>query len=489
MARGPNLEAPAGAEIVDLEGKVLLPKFVDAHLHILPMGLDLRKPNLSACTSHNEVLDALRDAVRYSEGDAWLHAVHYDQNRFGQSIHITRDQLDSVSSTTPILLRHSNGHASIANSAALQRAGVDESTPDPAGGKFERDASGRMNGVLLEDAHEIVTNAMPVPTLEEMVEAILAADAVMAERGIGTAADMMTGRFDLEKELLAYDLASKRGSGRYRLYVQWKEVFGPRALARERFDELSRAMDTDRCRVAGIKIFADGAIGSATAAIYGAYTGIQQAGPKISRSGKQASQFTERETSGQLIYAPDRLASMAKVAAEGGFQVATHCIGDFATDLVIRAYQQCPDPSRHRLEHCMLLSDAQIDSLAQLGGPVTFQPEFLLRFTGSYLRQLGPERTFGLKRIKSCLDAGISVSLSSDAPIVSGDPAATFKGATHRPTELDPAENLSAQEALFAMTAASADVNEDRGFYGRLEPGEVAEYLIAGQSEASWLSL
>jgi predicted amidohydrolase YtcJ len=218
---------PSGAEIVDLGGRYLLPAFIDAHCHILPTGLDLRKLHLGGCTSHDEVLAAVRDRHR-TMGEGWLEAVHYDQTRYGE--HLTRWQLDSVSADRPILLRHSNGHASVANSAALVAAGVGADEADPAGGSFRRTASGEIDGVMLESAHERVGHAVPLPSLEEMVQAILDAGEKMAELGIACATDMMTGRFGLLRELEAYRLAASRGCRiRTRLFIQWAEVFGRRA--------------------------------------------------------------------------------------------------------------------------------------------------------------------------------------------------------------------------------------------------------------------
>lgn len=401
--------------------------WIEGHAHILPAGLDLLKLNLSNCQTAAEVLSAVAERHR-EQPDGWLHAVQYDQTKY-DGIHLTKHDLDVISSTRPILLRHSNGHASVANSAALALAGVTESTPDPAGGSYRRDASGAPDGVLLERAHEFVTNASPNPGLEEMIQAILRAGESMAADGISLSCDMMTGRFNLAQELEAYRIAGERGCKiETRLYVQWSTIFGKRGHGP---DFLKPYAD----RVRGIKIFADGAIGSATAAIYGSYEGQPTA-----------------ETSGQLIYSPERLNDMVKTADAAGFQVAVHAIGDYATDLVMNAFSQCPDPSKHRLEHAMILSDAQIERLAKLGCFVTMQPEFLMRFGHSYRRQLGEQRASMLKRARSCIDAGIPISFSSDRPIVPGNPADGVRTAVNRPAGFSPAENISEAEAINAYT-------------------------------------
>lgn len=464
VERGVHLDVEgAPGRSVALEGQWVLPAFNDAHCHILPTGLDLRKLHLGSCGTPQEVLDAVRDHLaNVPEGD-WLQAVHYDQTRFPEGVHLSSAQLDAISADVPILLRHVNGHASVANSAALRTAGVDASTPDPAGGTYVRDASGALTGVLLERAHEHVTHAKPMPSLEEMVEAILAAGESMRSLGITCASDMMTGQWDLDRELEAYRLASERGCAvRLRLYLQWTPLLGPRRMSEARLDEHRRAMDPNLCRIAGVKIFADGAIGSATAAIYGRFTTSEGPG----------------DTDGQLIYAPERLEKMVLEGAAAGYSVSVHTIGDRSTDHVMDAYAKTDDPSRHRIEHAMLLSDAQIERMAELGCHLAMQPEFLFRLGHAYRRQLGPERAAKLKRLRSVLDAGVRLSLNSDRPIVAGDPWDGIRAAANRPEGFDPAEALTLVEAINAYTAGGADATDEIESLGQLEEGQWADYQI-----------
>lgn len=412
--------------------------YVENHCHILPTGMNLHDLFLGETSSREDVLALV--AARHAELDPvqWLHAVHYDQNRFPDGIHLTRRELDAISAERPILLRHQSGHASVANSAALKAAGIREDEPNPGGGEFVRDEKGWMTGVLLEDAHDRVTQAKPRPTREQMVDMILTACESMAGYGISAACDMMTGFYDLEDELWAYRTASERGCKvTLHLYLQWATVFGPRAMAPERLREHLAQMDPARCRMAGIKIFADGAISAATAATYDPYP---------------------NGGTGQLIYSRERLHGMVKTAHDAGYQVATHAIGDRAVDEVMDAYEAAGDASRHRIEHATMLSDAQIERLARIGCFVTMQPEFLVAFGPSYRRQLGDERTSKLKRYRSALDGGVKLSLSSDRPIVSGDPLIGVRAAAKRPDGFDPSENLTMVEAvdLYSATAALA---------------------------------
>lgn len=444
--------------VIDLREATVLPGFIDAHCHIMPTGFDLVRLNLGECGSHEDVLDRVRDRLDQTPEDEWLLAVHYDQNRFDGIRHMNRDQLDAVSTEKPILLRHVNGHASVANTAALVAAGVTEQTQDPKGGVYVRDSAGRLTGVLLERAHEHVSDAAPAPTLEQRTAAAMKAADEMSQFGITCASDMMTGYRDLLEEMEGYWLAAQRGAKvRFRLYLQWSPVFGPRAADASRREHLTQAMDPARCKVAGAKIFADGAISAGTAAIHGEF-----------KSGGN----------GNLIYDPERLTQMTVHAHERGWQVSVHSIGDRATDHVLDAFEATGEPSRHRIEHAMILSDAQVARLASAGCHTTMQPEFLARLGHAYMRQLDTERARKIKRARSCLDAGIRMSFNSDRPIVLGDPWVGIHTATNRPEGFDPAENVTADEAIDLYTRGGADANGDLGELGEIKPGQHADFQI-----------
>ncbi len=446
----------------DWSGRFVLPGFIDAHCHILPTGLDMLKLDLTPCQSVEDVLDAVRDWLPQVSPGTWLNAVQYDQNKYGR--HLNRHELDRVARDVPVLLRHSNGHASVANTLALRDAGVEHETPDPAGGEYVRDEAGELTGVLLERAHEIVTSAAPEPTLEEMVQAILRAADSMAGFGITAATDMMTGRWNLEKELTAYRLASEEGAKiRIRLFLQWREVLGDRAMSSERLAEHRAAMDESRCRILGLKVFADGAIGSATAATYRPYK----------TTGK----------TGKLIYPPERLAQIIKQIDNAGLVCSVHTIGDRCTDLVMESYEKTANPSRHRIEHAMILSDAQIERMAALGSHLAMQPEFLFRFGQGYRAQLPDEVWPHLNRVKSCLDAGIPMSFNSDRPIVQGDPWTGIKAAAHRPEGFEPAEAVPESVGIDLYTRGGAAANQDSGSLGEIAEGQAADFQVR---EGGW---
>lgn len=442
----------------DWSGRHVMPGFVDSHCHILPTGLDLLKLHLGACQSQDDILQAVKERSASLEPGEWLLAVHYDQTKWPGAAHLSRHQLDGAVPDRPVLLRHSNGHASVANSAALEAASIPPDVVDPDGGTFERDSAGQLTGVLLERAHERVTSAAPHPTLDQMVEAILRAGERMSAFGITAATDMMTGRWNLDRELHAYTLAASKGCNvRLRLCLQWASVLGKRGIESGRLRELESAMEPGSCAIWGLKVFADGAIGSATAAIHG--------------------KFLTTGGNGQLIYSEEKLAQIIADIDASGYRCAVHSIGDRSTDLVLDAYEKTADPSRHRIEHVMILSDGQIQRLKKIGCRATMQPEFLVRFGHAYKAQLPAEVACRLKRARSVIDAGIDLSFSSDAPIVTGNPWDGIRTAVSRPEGFDPAENVTMQEAIDAYTVRGARANDD-GHQGAFEVGNRADFQV-----------
>lgn len=382
--------------------------FTDDHCHVLPTGLDLAAVDLSSARSPDDCLRLLRESE--AEGP-FLLAHHYDPNRWGGE-ELTAARLAAFAK--PTILRHSNGHAGVANALALAAAGIGPTDADPVGGTFGRDADGRIDGRLVEKALERVMEGVPTPSEAEMVRAIRLATESMASFGIRAAIDMQTGRFDLGRECRAYAEATID----VRLCVEWDAVFGPTGVGP---DEVRRLAGD---RLFGIKLFADGAIGSASAAVHEPY-------------------LTTGET-GLLIYPPDELIRRVRVASDAGFRVVVHAIGDRAVDLVLDAFEATGRPSAHRMEHAMILSDAQIERIARLGVPISTQPEFLAAFRTTYVRQLGEARADRLIRVRSLLDAGVTVTFSSDRPIVPGDPRTGIAAAVNHPSPTERIDEATA---------------------------------------------
>ncbi|MDQ2986649.1 MAG: amidohydrolase [Armatimonadota bacterium] len=446
-------DEPFADDEIDLEGGWLMPGFVDCHCHIMPTGFDLARLDLSHWDDRRGVLRAVR---HYSETIAdfrgWFLATHYDQNRFEDGRHLTATEIDEYLSAMPVILRHSSGHACVVNTLALKKAGIDGDTDDPRGGEIVRDDRGNATGVLLENAMELVYRAVPKATKEEMSDAIFAAAKSMSAFGITSAADMMTGHQGLEDEVWAYKNAIQRGAPlRMRLYIQWSEIFKNKITAQE-LEEMLRPIPEELLAIRGVKLFADGAIGAGTAAMHEEYT---------------------TGGNGSFIYPPDELERRVRIADKAGFAIAIHSIGDRCTDLVLDCYEKCADPAKHRIEHVMVLSDNQIARIKSLGCKVTLQPEFLGHFETTYRRRLGDERYGVLKRAKSLDSAGVPVGLSSDRPIVPGNPWTGTLSAASRGDE-----SISVERGVELYTFGAAEVDGDGALFGRLNIRQYADFQV-----------
>lgn len=446
-------ERPYSDSTIDLDERFVAPAFVEPHCHILPSGLHLQRLNLQKCFTPEDVMNAVRKRASEIRNGDWLLAVQFDANRFPVGTDLSAADLDRVAPDLPIVLRHSSGHSCLVNTVAMRLANI-HSASNPVGGVIVRTDEGKPTGSLLETAMKLVDDVMPQPSKEGMRDAILAAGQAMRDVGICAAADMQTGYTDIEKELWAYRAAADSGCRvRMRLYLEWDAVFG------EDRSEVDLIED-DSLRIAGIKLFADGAIGPATAAIYGVYDDGQD---------------------GTLIYPPEELCRRISVAEAAGYSVAIHSIGDRSTDVVLDCLEKCVHPRRHRLEHVMLLSDQQIARMKRLGASVVLQPAFLHHFGAAYERRLG-ERVRRLKPCRSIAAAGIPICFSSDSPIVPFDPIAGMRAACFRPALFDQSENVAPEDSLDFYTRSAAAVLGEAGKLGALDIGATAEFALHTQS-------
>ncbi len=258
------------------------------------------------------------------------------------------------------------------------------------------------------------------------------------------------------------------------LAIQWASVLGPRSIDPGLLSDLTRAMNPDLCQVEALKIFADGAIGSATAAVH--------------------STFKTTGEQGTLIYSPEKLTEMIGKAAEAEWGVIIHSIGDRSTDHVMDAIEASGNPASHRIEHAMILSDAQIQRIKSLGCAVTLQPEFLYRFGHAYRSQLQDDVWPHLIRARSLLDAGVPISASTDRPIVIGLPEVGIDSLINRPSGFSSSEALTQEEAELCWTEWAARDCRRAGQMGRLaenffadvrlidEQGTLQEVLRGGET-------
>lgn len=451
--------------VTDLEGGTVLPGFHDAHCHILLFGLSLVEVNLRDCRSLAEVAARVGERARQLGPGRWVRGGGYNHLVLAERRHPTRWELDPVSPHNPVWLYHVSGHMGVANSLALQLAGVGPDTPDPPGGKVVRDEKGEPTGLLLETAQDLVKRALPPYTPEETKAALAAAGRRMAAEGITAAQDAWAGWIAPE-EFRAYQEASREGLLPQRV---WLMVDVERLAVREgRFDfafGLHTGFGTDRLRLGAVKIFTDGSLLGRTAALSRPY-------------------LDPPDTAGFLVKSEQTIRDQVAAAHRGGWQVALHAIGDRAVEAALDAVEAVMGPDaagfRPRIEHAGVLRPDLIDRIRRLGAVVVTQPRFVFEFGDGYRAALGDERvrlTFPFASLR-----GLHVAFSSDRPVVDGAPllgiAAAVLERTASGAPYVPEERVTVQEAVRAYTLGAAYSAFAERELGTLEAGRWADFVV-----------
>ncbi len=398
---------------IDLKGAAAYPGFTDAHAHLFGIGLRDMTLNLEGTTSLAEMLARIAEAANRRGagtlyGRGWIET-HWPEGRFP-----TRADLDPVTGDRPALFVRADGHALVANSAALAAAGITDKTPDPPGGAILRDARGQPTGMLIDRAMDLVADLLPKESDFDRRAVYRRANAVYTALGWTGVHNMSVAPADVplledmakigELTLKVYNAVTPQGAEA--LFAQ-----GPRRAADGRV--ITRA----------VKLYMDGALGSRGAALLAPYSDAPESVGLL--------QMTEE----------DALAYFRK-GLKSGIQIATHAIGDRANRLLLdwiakamrlvpRSEWARPDP-RFRDEHAQILNPADIPRFAQLGVIASMQPSHAISDLFFAPKRLGQARLKGAYAWRSLIESGAIVAAGSDAPVERGDPRIEFYAAVHR---------------------------------------------------------
>jgi hypothetical protein len=450
------------AYTVDLGGATLLPGFNDAHVHVWKLGLlltvqvDARK---AVAPDIPSIAARFAERARVTSPGIWLTGRGYNEAELTERRHPTRRDLDAASQEHPIALTRTCGHMIVANSLALQMAGITRDTPDPHGGTIVRDEYGEPTGLLQETAQGLITRVIPDYSDEVMANAIRAAQAHQVALGITSATDPLLTPFHLRvyHQLEAAGELSVRVNG---LPIRRLDG-GTETLA------LPERYVSPTLRIDCVKFFADGGLSGATAAVSIPY--------KV--TGEH----------GVLRFDDDELTELMWEAHAEGFRIATHAIGDVAIEQVIRAYEavheRTPMPIRHRIEHLGLPSADHLQRCKALSIIAAPQTVFLHALGTTYRHYLPDEFYPRCYPVRAMLDAGLTVALSSDAPVVPDDnPLLGMKAAIDRQDvngdPIAPEQGISAYEALYGYTMGGAIASGDADNRGSITPGKWADLVI-----------
>ena len=456
-----RLAGPA-TKMYDLRGSgknvFVFPGFNDAHLHLGNAALTKLNVDLTGAKSLDDMLARIENYAKDAAPGRWLTGGRWDQTVWADKVLPTRQELDKVTQGHPAFLQRVDGHIAIANSAALDAAGINGKTVMPEGGAIDRDASGEPTGILRESAQTLVEKVIPPRSHDERIRGaeLVIADAVM--HGVTSVQD----NSDWE-DFLVYEELEKAGKLNVRI-TEWLPLRAP-------LEELKRMRshhdaNDPMLHTGMLKGFMDGSLGSRTAAMKAPYaddpgnTGLPQ--------------FTQAEVN-----------ELALERAKAGFQIGFHAIGDMAAAMALDAYAQpgISARARNRIEHDQVVDPADVARFAKLGVIASMQPNHLLTDMNWAEARLGPKRAAFSYAWKTFLDAGVPLAFGTDYPV---EPITPFRGIYAAVTRMNeagtksyfPKEKITRGQALFAYTHGSAYAEFAEEQKGKLAPGYDADFIL-----------
>jgi predicted amidohydrolase YtcJ len=472
--------------LVDLQGAFAMPGFNDAHTHIASAGQQRLTVDLDNVPSLAAMLVKVKAYAETLAPGQWIVGGGWDHTKWVSKMLPNREELDAVTEGHPALLGRTDGHITLANTAALKAAGITDATADPKGGKIDRDADGHATGIVREDsAMELVEKKIPPPSYEMRRKALELSIQEALSHGVTSLQDFS----DWDDWLV---LEGMEREGKLPLRVsEWIAFVEPLGVLDSR--RASHDPKDLRLHLGMLKGFMDGSLGSRTAALNEAY------------SDDAANEGIPRFDQGKLN-------AMATARAADGFQLGFHAIGDRANDMALNAFAAAeqvarpanvpappknPDATmvtapektyaakdfRFRIEHAQVVSPGAFDRFADLGVIASMQPSHLLTDMAWAGARLGPQRVKRAYAWKSFLDHGVTLAFGTDYPVESVSPFRGLYAAVTRQNEagtqlFEPQERLTMAQAIYAYTQASAFAEFREHVKGMLEPGFVCDFVV-----------
>jgi predicted amidohydrolase YtcJ len=440
--------------MINGEGRTVLPGLIDAHGHVLGLGQSALQLDLVGTSSLADLQQRLKAYAAAHRDARWIIGRGWNQELWPHKHFPTAADLDAAVGDRPVVLERVDGHAIVANSAAMKAAGVAAETKAPAGGRIE-------NGLFVDNAMDLVGKAVPAPTPAELDQALAKAQEMLLGFGITGVGSMSTSLSDWE----AMRRAGDAGKLQVRLMVYADGLAPLKAVPTP-----TSWLYGDRLRMVGVKFYADGALGSRGAWLKQPYS-------------------DKPDTRGLQFHSDAELLSLTDTAASRGFQIATHAIGDAANAQVIGVYEQLSKKygrgRRWRIEHFQIADPADIPRLAPAGIIASMQPTHQTSDRLMAEKRLGSNRLAGAYAWQTVLKSGAKLAFGSDFPVESPNPFPGLSAAISRedingqpPGGWIPSERLTFAQALAAFTrgAAYAGFAEDR--IGALEAGKWADFVL-----------
>lgn len=458
-------KAPSARQ-VDMQGRTVIPGLIDAHGHIFGLGEMISELDLTTSVSLQGAQDAVAAYAKANAGSPWLVGRGWNQEIWKLGRFPTAAELDKVESTRPVVLSRVDGHATWVNTKALQLAGITDQTPDPAGGKIMRDATGKATGILVDAASALVDKHIPKKTEAQaraVLDKSLARIAAMGltsvhDAGMGVAEDQLYREYASNGKLTTRVVAMIGDTGKDFDILAAK---GP---------VLNFGKDK-AYTMRSVKLYSDGALGSRGAAMIAPYS-------------------DEAKTHGLLFRKAGDIHAMMEKAMKKGFQVNVHAIGDAGNRQVLDGFARLVKQTgtqnlRHRIEHAQVVAPSDIPRFKTIGIIPSMQPTHATSDMNMAEARVGAERIKGAYAWRTFLHQGSRVACGSDFPVESPNPffglhaAVTRQDAAGKPVAgWYPNEAMSLKEALRCFTLDAAWAGHQEKDTGSLEVGKYADFIV-----------
>ncbi len=452
-----QLHAGRNTERIDLNGKTVVPGLIDTHVHGAALGRETLQLDVRSAKTIKEITQKVKQWAGKVSDDEWIVGHGWDQDRLTEHRYPSRFELDQAAPNNPVILVRVCRHVGVANSRALTLAKITKKTEPPEGGRIDIDhRTGEPNGILRENALELIYKILPIPTEEKLAEICLSACQKMVEKGITTAHWIISSM----REMRTLQRLKNQKALPLRIYA---------LIPVEYLDQLAdmgltTGFGDNRIKIGGVKILTDGSLGARTAALKQPYNDAPN-------------------NKGMLLYSQKQLERLVKKAHEADMQLAIHAIGDRAIEVVLKTLEQVLEKtprkkSRHRLEHVSVLDFQSIKKMKKLGIVASIQPHFIVSDFW-VTNRLGEARARWTYAFKSQIKNRVVTTGSSDAPIESVSPILGIYAAVAR--ETFPEERLTVDEALRLYTASAAYGSLEENVKGSIENGKLADLTVLSQ--------